>query len=436
MRDLGIFMVVFGSLPFILRRPYIGVLVWTWLAFMNPHRLTWGMAFDFPFSAVVAAFLVLSVAVSTEPKRFPWSGVTIVWMLFFLWTALTTVFALEPEAAGFEWSRWWKINLVCLITLIVMRSRERLHLLVWVIVLSLGFYGLKGGLFAVITGGEFMVFGPELSFIGDNTSMGLALIMTLPLMRYCGVEAKNVWIRRAILVAMGLTVLAIVATQSRGAFLGLAAVGAILVFKSGNLIRVGLLVTVLAFGVLSFMPEKWFDRMETIQTYEEDGSAMGRINAWWFAANLASDRLIGGGFGTFSDELFLKYAPEPEDVHDAHSIYFEVLGEHGFFGLFLFLLLGILVYRSASWTIRRTRDRPDLSWAKNLAAMVQVSLFGYAVCGAFLGHAYFDFYYTLIGIVVLTRKIVEQELMTENPQGAGQVTPGAATDHGKGGLTC
>ena len=180
MRDLLVFLLVFGSLPFILNRPYIGVLVWYWLGFMNPHRLTWGLAYDFPFSILVAACLLISVAISAEPKRIPWSSVTVVWILFFLWTILTTLLALVPEAAAIEWSRWWKINLVCLIVLLVMRSRARLEMLIWVIALSIGFYGVKGGIFAISTAGQYMVYGPPHSFISDNTSLGLALIMSAP----------------------------------------------------------------------------------------------------------------------------------------------------------------------------------------------------------------------------------------------------------------
>ena len=411
MRDVLIFMLVFGSLPFILRRPHIGILVWSWLAFMSPHRLSWGIAYDFQFSAVVALVLLISVAISDEPKEMTWNSVTVVWLVFFLWTVLSTLVAIFPEEAAFEWSRWWKINLVSLIMLLVMGSRERLHLLVWVIACSLGFYGVKGGIFAITTGGQYMVIGPPGSFIDDNTSLGLALIMTVPLMRYLQLTAEKFWIKWGMVGAMGLTALAIVSTQSRGAFLGVAGMAAFMLIKTRNWFRFGLALLILIPVLFTFMPDSWFNRMETIQTYEEDGSALGRINAWWFAFNLAKDRpLTGGGFGAFTPKLFNKYAPDPEDFHDAHSIYFEVLGEQGFFGLALFLLLGILTYRLASKIIRKTRRRTDLAWANQLAAMIQVALVGYAICGAFLGHAYFDFLYALVAIIVLTSKVVEKEL--------------------------
>ena len=326
MRDLAVFILVLGSLPIILMRPYVGVLVWSWLAYMNPHRLTWSWAYDFPFSQVVAIVLLISVAFSKVPKRIPWNSTTIVWSVFFLWTLITTLVALNPSRAAVEWDRWWKIQLISVIALVLMRDRQRLSLLVWVIVLSLGFYGVKGGIFAIATGGEYQVLGPALSFIAGNTAIGLALIMTLPLMRYLQLEAPRRWVRVGLGVGMVLTTLAIIATHSRGALLGIVAMGGYLLLKSPKKLGIGVAIALLVAIVLVFMPEHWADRMVTIRDYEEDVSAMGRINAWWFAFNLALDRpLVGGGFRVFSPDLFARYAPNPEDFHDAHSIYFEVL---------------------------------------------------------------------------------------------------------------
>jgi probable O-glycosylation ligase (exosortase A-associated) len=154
------------------------------------------------------------------------------------------------------------------------------------------------------------------------------------------------------------------------------------------------------------MPDQWYSRINTVQTYEQDASAMGRINAWTMAFNLAKDRPLGAGFESFQPYLFSLYAPNPGDVHDSHSIYFQMMGHHGFVGLALFLVLGLMTWRTASWIIRHARRVPEHRWASDLAAMVQVSLVGYASAGAFLGVAYFDLYYALITVVVLTKMVL------------------------------
>jgi probable O-glycosylation ligase (exosortase A-associated) len=172
-----------------------------------------------------------------------------------------------------------------------------------------------------------------------------------------------------------------------------------------------------------FMPQQYFDRVSTIEQYEDDRSAMGRINAWTVAYNVAKERpLIGGGFQMMSPELWKKYLPE-EKPHDVHSIYFEVLGEQGFVGLALYLCLMWLAMREGNRIRRQSRRRGELRWAFDLATYTQVSIVAYAVGGAFLGLAYFDLYYHLIGILVLTGMLVDRELASAHSGALSGMSP-------------
>lgn len=410
MRDLFVTSVIFCSLPFILRWPYIGVLVWSWLAFMNPHRLTWGFAYDMQFALIVALTTLTGMLFSKEQKKIPWTPETILLLVFVAWMTLTTFFATYPTLAWLQLEKVVKIQLMVYVTLMLMQTKERLQLLVWVVTLSLAFYGVKGGIFTISNGGVYQVRGPGNSFISGNNEIALALVMTIPLLRYLSLHAPNLLLRRAMAVSMVLTALAAMGSHSRGALIGIVAMSLFLWLKSRNKFFTGLMGAIAVWLIVSVMPQQWFDRMQTIQTYEESNSALGRINAWYMAFNLAVDQPLGGGFETFRREVFAIYAPEPWRVHDSHSIYFEVLGEHGFVGLALFLGLGLMTWRTASWIIRRARKDPENQWAADLAAMVQVSLVGYGGAGAFLGLAYFDLYYTLIAIVVLCKVVlVSQE---------------------------
>jgi putative inorganic carbon (hco3(-)) transporter len=144
--------------------------------------------------------------------------------------------------------------------------------------------------------------------------------------------------------------------------------------------------------------------MNTIKTYQEDTSAQGRINAWHMAFNVAKVRVTGGGFAMFQAPTFRQFAPDPWNVHDVHSIYFEVMGEHGFIGFGMFVLLAFLVWLRANQVIRECKNDPERKWAADLAAMIQVSLVGYGAGGAFLGLAYFDLTYHLMIILILAAK--------------------------------
>jgi len=441
MRDVALTLVIFATLPFILRRPHIGVLVWTWIGFMNPHRLTWGFAYDMPFAMIVALVTLASMLMSRERKKVPWTRETIVLLIFLAWMLLTTIKSMYPVLAWPHFNEVWKIQLMVFVTMMLMQSKERINQLVWVIAMSLAFYGVKGGIFTIVHGGAYHVKGPGGSFIGGDNEMALALIMTIPLLRYLQLTTRNMWLRAFLATAMLLCAVATVGSQSRGALLGLAAMGAFLWLKSRKKVLTALLGAVAVGLVLLVMPQQWYDRMATIEAYETDPSAMGRINAWKMAFNMAKDRPLGGGFSSFQENSFVLYAPDPEDVHDSHSIYFEVLGEHGFVGLGLFLMLGLMTWLTASWVIGRARRDREKQWAADLAAMVQVSLVGYASAGAFLGLAYFDFYYTLIALVVLCKTVTDakkevhgaQSGATGTRQGAprpGAATPGAGYSHG------
>ena len=415
MRDLLVALMIFGSLPVILVKPHVGVLVWSWISYMNPHRLTWGFAYDLRFALIVGAVTLFAWLVSREPKRLPWHPVTLLFVAFTAWISFTTLFALFPDHAAAKWDRVMKILLFNgFLTLGLITTKRRLNALIWVIVVSIGFYGIRGGIFTLLTGGNYHVFGPAKSFIADNNSLGLALLMVIPLMRYLQLSTEQRWVKWGLATAMLLSVVAILGTQSRGALVGLGVTLLALLIKSRNRLVIGTcLVLTLALGVL-FMPEKWQARMETIVAYEEDASVQGRFDAWAYAIDTAIERpLTGGGFAAFRGNRVSTSA----GYRAAHSIYFEVLGEQGIIGLALFLLLGAGALLTGRSTIRRTRDRPDLVWARDLAAMTQVCLVAYATSGLFLSLAFFDLFYHIVAVMVLTNASVTQELSasTERP---------------------
>jgi len=419
MRDIILTIVVFGILPFAIVSPHIGLLLWSWLGYMNPHRLTWGFAYSFPYVMIAAIVTMVAAVLGREKLKFPWSSVTVVWLLLVLWMCVTTMFALMPQLAQVEWQRSMKIQIMILMTLLIMGTKERLTQLVWVMAFSIGFFGIKGGVFTAVTGGNYRVWGPPGSFVEGNNEIALALLMVVPMLRFCQLQVQSRWARHAFTAAMVLCAFSIVGSWSRGALLGGFTMCLYLWFKSRNRLAFGIPLILTAIVAVTFMPRAWTDRMGTIETYQQDQSALGRINAWWFAFHLANDRpVIGGGFQAFSDELFRKYAPNPDDVHDAHSIYFEMLGEQGYVGLGLFLTLWWLTMRAAGWVNRNVKGRPDLRWAADLVTMMQVGLVGYASGGAFLGLSYFDLPYQMMSVVVLAKVIVRRELARAAESGA------------------
>ena len=421
MRDILITVIIFGSLPWVFRRPDIGILIWTWLSLMSPHRLAWGFAFDMPFAQIVGIVLLLGLVVSKEPKRIPWNAVTVLWLMFVAWMFVTTAFSLVPEYALEGLNKSFKIQFFSFMVLMLINNEQRLKWFVLVVAFSIAFYGIKGGVYTLLNGGQFLVYGPPGSFIRGNNELGLALITVMPLMRFVQMQTTNKWISYGITAALLLCVASIVGTHSRGAFLAIMAMGLFLVWKSRRrFMMVFVMLFVLVPVGLTMVPSKYWERMETIQSYEEDTSATGRINAWWFAWNVAKARpLVGGGFNTFVPELFKVYAPDPDDFHDVHSIYFEILGEQGFVGFLLWFLVALLAYMMAGRTARLGYRSPDTQWQADLGRMCQVSMIGFATGGAFLGLAYFDLYYNIVAIIVINHLILRQHLAQTAQQQEG-----------------
>jgi probable O-glycosylation ligase (exosortase A-associated) len=407
-RDILLFTVILGSIPFIIRRPYIGVLMYVWVSVMNPHRLTWGAAFDFEFAAVIAGVTLICALFSRDFKAPPVSGLIVVLGLFIAWTCVSAVFALYPEESYVRWKSLIKTQIFVFLILMLFHEKEQLRQLIWTIVLSVAYFGTKGGIWAIVTGGESKVWGPPGTYIEDNNALAVVIIMLVPMMRYLQVTTPYKYVRWGLTCMMLLCCVSALASHSRGALLAIGAMLAVLWWKTQRKLGLTLVAIVAIPLALTFLPENWYKRMDTIANYEEDASANMRLNAWETMFNLAVDRpLVGGGFEVASNEVYQKYSPS-KIFHPqvAHSIYFEAMGEFGFVGFGLYLLLLFTFWRTAGTLDRLATGQPHLAWAGEFGRMMQVSLIGFATGGAFLSLVNFDVPYYLLAATATACAIV------------------------------
>ncbi len=419
MRDLLLVGILLAVLPLALRHTWIGILLWTWLSIMNPHRLTFGFAHDAPVAAIAAGAILLSLFTSRDKLRMPWTPAVVVLFLFVLWMCITTAFAINPSGSLVQLNKVLKIQVMTAIALMALQERKHIELFIWVNVLSIGFYGFKGGIHTILTGGGSKVWGPPGGFIEENNALAVAVIMTIPLINYLRVTATRRIVHHGLLALMVLCAVSALGSQSRGALLAICGMAAVLWWRSPRKMVGGAILAFVAVSLIAFMPETWEQRMSTIGTYETDSSAMGRIHAWQFCANLAADRLIGGGFDIYNVQNYAVWGPPGSRLPQvAHSIYFSVLGEHGYVGLLLFLWFWWLVLRQAGKLRKLSKDRPELAWVHHLAGMCQVSLVGYLTGGAFLQLAYFDLPYNVFVIVAVANRWLIDGLRKTEASGA------------------
>jgi probable O-glycosylation ligase (exosortase A-associated) len=435
-RDLALTVTIFLMLPVFLFRPWVGLLAWAWIGYMNPHRLTWDFAFNLPFAMLVAIPTMLGFLFTRERRPFLWTRETVLLLILWGWFTVTSIFSVYPDAAWAKWNEVSKILLMAMLTVPLFQDRERLRLLLLVIACSLGFYGLKGGIFALMTGGQYMVLGPPNSFFADNTELSLALTMSAPISLYLAKEETDRRRRLALYALFFFTVVAVPFTYSRAGILGLAVV-LIGLFASAR--RRVLMIPIVVVGLFAFVwfaPERWFNRVETLQDYQADQSAQLRLMSWRVGVAIASERpVLGGGFRVFIHrETYDMYLPEFPLSYgaDAHSVYFGLLGEHGWVGLGLYLaLVGCTL--SSLQKLRRLRIA-ELAWISQYARMLQASLLAFLVTGAFLSVAYFDLVYQLIMVAVILKGLARQHVAAAEtaaglvpvPTGGAAVKPAAS----------
>lgn len=415
-RDFLVTALVFGAIPFIFKRPYIGIVVWSWLSYMNPHRLTWGFAYSMPFAQITALVTMLAYVLSTDPNKkspIPRNALTVTWTLFLFWICLTTIFAIYFDFALIQLEKIAKIQLITILTILLINDRVKLEHLIWIIVVSIGYYTVKGGVFTIQTAGDFRVWGPAGSFIEDNNALAVAGVMIIPLMVYLRSTLTSRWARLAMLAAICLTAVSAAGSYSRSAFVAGACVSIFLMWKSPQRVSLFAGLILLLPLIFTFMPQAWHDRMATITNPTEEGSANNRLESWATAINIANNRPLGGGLDLWSREVYATYGPawiNRNAVRNAHSVYFNILAEHGWIGLILFVTIFYLAWRQANWVIRNTRGAPDnrdFQWANNLARMLQISLVAYASGGATLTLAYFDLPWHIVAITIILRRHIE-----------------------------
>ena len=165
MRDVLLTAIVSGFASLALVRPFVGILLFTWLGFFYPQSYTWGFGRDLPFSQIAAIATILGYFFSREARRFPVTRESI--LLLCLWAifGVSSFFAIYPAQAADRFLYISKILLMVFLTMSLVKDKSRLDMLVRVIALSLGFIGLKGrdiccrywrGVYDLGTGGELL----------------------------------------------------------------------------------------------------------------------------------------------------------------------------------------------------------------------------------------------------------------------------------------
>jgi putative inorganic carbon (HCO3(-)) transporter len=400
-RDLLVIAIIYGSLPVIVFRPYIGLLVYCWLAFMRPQEMAWGASRMLPLSQWVALAMLAGIVLTLGRERMATLKQQTVYLVLLIgWITLSVANALVPRISDHIYGYYWKAVLIAILTTGLVRDRKRFRILLMLIAFCIGFLGAKRGLFGLLRGGVRFHDGPG-GFMNDNNAFALALNMVLPLLVGIALVEKEKIIKLVAWSMAGLSLLTILFTFSRGGLLTLCVITPLMIWRSRQRLLVG---TVLAVGVAAFLffssdsfTAQFAERASSISEYEEDRSAMGRLMAWNTSWRVFLDYpWTGVGPNNFI-VVHPVYSPNPEVFRVSHNMYLQFLSECGFPALLFFLasvgttLLGLQRLRA---------EKATQAWAEIYARMLQISIVAYLVGSIFLNTAYNELIYELIGVSV------------------------------------
>jgi len=412
MRDVILLSFIALCLAAALRYPFAGLLTWAWFTLMTPHQAAFGV-FGLPLNLIIAAVTITAYVLSGEASRFKMDAITKLLLAFLGWLTISQAFSLDPENSAPYYDRLFKTVIFVLLCAQMASDKLRFNALVWTLVLGIGFFAAKGALFTFATLGAYRVQGLPNTVLEDNNHFGIAVATILPLILYLRGQASRPWLRQGLLALFCLSVVAIIGTHSRGAFLALLAFGGFFWMRSKHKISIVAGLTLLMIPTIAFMPAKWTERMSTIGEATQDASFMGRVDAWVINYKLAeTNPLTGAGLrNSYHEDIAKTVDPaRAETAKAAHSIYFEILGGAGFVGLALYLSIFAAAFLGAR-KILSARDSPAMApWKSDFASYGQLSLMIFMVGGASTSMEMWDGYLIVIALIAALTKMTPQHV--------------------------
>jgi len=408
-----------------LRRPFIWVLAYLYVDIVSPQKISFALLTNVQLSLIVFLLAVIGWLFFDRKEGASFTFRQFLMVCLLVYCGITTQSADFPVNAAEKWGWVWKSLVFAIFLPFTLRTRLRIEAAALVMVLSAGALIIDGALKTLAGGGGY---GALKFFVNDNTglyegsTLACVSIALIPLALWL---AKDGTIfpanSRTRLFAYGLTFAAVLIPVGTEARTGLLCAGllALLMMRSVKYRWLYALALVGGFFMIQpLLPSSFSNRMGTIQNNQSDQSASTRIAVWKWTIGYATEHPFGGGFDSYRGNRLLIQTTENDSRGSGtvqtntsklvdqgrafHSAYFEMLGEQGWPGLFLWLALqisGLIQLESVRRRLRRSESPGDKRDA-DLALALQQGHFVYLLGAAFVGIAYQPFIYMLIGLQI------------------------------------
>ena len=433
MRDLVLLAFIAAIVVMGLKRPFLWVLLYIYVDIVSPQKVGYGIITSISLSMLcfVAAFVGYVLLDSKQGSRFTLRQWLIVALL--AWCGITTLAADFPDSALVKWDWVWKSLVFAAFLPLTLRTKLRLEAAALIMVLSAASIIISAGIKTVLSGGGY---GPLVSLVQDNaglyegSTLSTVAIAMIPLIIWVArhgtifAERKPAMLFAAALVFAALLVP--IGTQTRTGLICIAVLGVLVMrtvkyrFVYAGLAGVAMIVA------LPFLPASYTERMSTITEYRADESASTRVAVWGWTLDYVQDNPLGGGFDAFLGNSFsyntrktvelgntetVVYEEVTDEGRAFHSAYFEVLGEQGYPGMAIWLLLqglGLLHMQRIRKRYKDSEEADGKRWY-SLAAALQNGQLVYLVGAAFVGVGYQPFMFMLLGLQIAFYSLMKRE---------------------------
>ena len=416
-------LIIFGSY-YALQGAFFALLFYIGNAYFRPDLWVWGgIIQSLPLSLISGCFVLCSTIVTKQ--QLVMNSRVGLFFFFFFYTLLSTLLSINADTSFFAWLDFFKVGLISYLIVVLTTQVSQFRLLLVVMTLGIGVEGAKQGLIYLVTQPEWGANPNKLPFLGDNNDVAVGMFMMVPIAIFLARTTQYQWARCGYwLLTLGLISRALT-TYSRGAFLTGLALAGLYWLRSQQKLRglIGLLLA-LAF-LLPALPQEYWERMETISTYEEEEetSALSRFHFWQVAVDMANTYpLFGVGYMGYMDAYnsFDTSKGKYGLGRTTHSAYFQVLGELGYVGLVVYAFIFLSAFQACSQVRQQARHNPSLSTLDQAAVALQNSLCALLVGSLFLSFAYKEIVWHFIGLTIAVERIALQAATAPDRKRDGQ----------------
>lgn len=397
---------------------FAAALGFVWVDVVKPQQLAWSIITGWPLSMIAALAMVAQYAL--KDKKFPpkFGSILLLFVVFTVWVTLTTMMSTIPDRPWAKWDWVYKVLLFAIFIPFVFRSRVQIESFILVFVFSAATIFFSAGVKTMLGSGGYgvlAIMGGGNTGLAEGSTLAVVCIMLVPLivflMRHTIIFPRN-WKTYALFAGIIVTALAtVVGTGARTGVIAVAVLCGLSALKSKKKLWwvAGAALAGVIYLNVDLSDTRWGARMSTIETYNKDSSALGRLKVWEWTLKFTAENPLGGGFDSFlhnrianvTEDGTIQYYPEGRLVGKAfHSVYFEVLGEQGFPGFVMYFSMILIALAKLRKLKKKWAKQPGMAWLVSLADALVSAILIFLAGGAFVGIAYQPFIFYMLGLTV------------------------------------